>query len=134
MLVPTPDTLRSLFEAAARCVPEEACGLVVQEATGQQVYALPNLHPDPTSAFLFDTGVYLGLVGDALTHGRPALLWHSHPTTRPVPSREDQELLRLLRLPFLIVGVRVPVAYLYCLDGEIVRECAQYCRVSLVPV
>lgn len=129
-MTPTPDTLAALFESAARCAPHEACGLVMQEGSAQQVYALPNLHADALHHFQFDTSVYLGLVGDALTHGWTALLWHSHPTTRPVPSREDQDLMKLLRLPFLIVGVRVPVAYLYCLDRESVRECAKYCTIQ----
>ena len=94
-----------LHEHAAAEAPNECCGVVVlrdgvaeRYVRGRNALASPyryELDIDPTVWFLEDDGYELAV-------------FHSHPETKPIPSRTDRELAGLWSgRPFLIYGLKL---------------------------
>ena len=98
--------IRSELHAhAAEDAPNECCGVVVlrggvaeRYVRGRNALASPyryELEIDPNVWFLEDEGYELAV-------------FHSHPETKPIPSRTDRELAGLWSgRPFLIYGLKL---------------------------
>ena len=117
--------IAELRQQAQAGAPQEVCGFAfggshegyLEFYTSTRV---PNISADPTQEFLINGHLFRHA---ALLAERAHLilaLWHSHPVTRPTPSKEDFALIvQLATIPFIIVGVSQPVITIYeCEDGR----------------
>ena len=104
-MVISPEIRAELHAHAAEEAPNECCGVVVlrdgvaeRYVRGRNALASPyryELEIDPTVWFLEDDGYELAV-------------FHSHPETKPIPSRTDREHAGLWSgRPFLIYGLRL---------------------------
>src|SRR5256885_8538374 len=127
----TTSLQRELLRIAAQTAPHEACGVVFGCHDGERVlfYVVvntPNEAIDPVHEFVINPNVFHRAAQLAERMRLWVGVWHSHPTTRPHPSPQDKELLIILKVPFLIVGVHVPVITVYEYDEQIqAREAAK---------
>jgi proteasome lid subunit RPN8/RPN11 len=105
-----------MIDLAQTQAPSEACGAIWcngrNEAIGLK--ALRNQHETPTEGFAI-CPITVSLL--TFLHSWVAL-WHSHPNSRAVPSREDVDLMRRTDLPMVIVSLQgqVPDLRAYALD------------------
>ena len=115
MTIP-PNLIQQMIEIARAEAPKEACGVLWFNRHGEAVglKALRNSHETPTEGFAMCpiTVSLLTFLHDWVG------LWHSHPKTRAVPSREDLELMKRTDLPMVIVSLlgQVPDVRAYAID------------------
>ena len=92
-----PASLRARIVAEARAAfPDECCGLIVGERTGEAVRAVAvhptaNLAADPAAGFEIDPGAHIRL--RCALRGTPRRIvgcYHSHPNGRAEPSERDR--------------------------------------------
>lgn len=88
------DVLNAVWRTAATEWPRECCGLLLGPADESTriicVLAIPNTHPDPRRRFMLDPLSAAMAEREARTRGLQVVgYFHSHPTGRPIPSRED---------------------------------------------
>jgi proteasome lid subunit RPN8/RPN11 len=104
-VVISPEIRAELHAHAAEEAPNECCGVLLfrdgvaeRYVRGRNALASPyryELEIDPTVWFLEDEGYELAV-------------FHSHPETKPIPSRTDREHAGLWSgRPFLIYGLRL---------------------------
>jgi proteasome lid subunit RPN8/RPN11 len=89
----TRAVVTALMEEAARCYPEECCGLLLGEG-GCIDRAVPaaNVAAERTRHFEIDPAALLAAHRTARGGGPQVLgYFHSHPTGQPVPSAVDRE-------------------------------------------
>jgi proteasome lid subunit RPN8/RPN11 len=113
-------------------LPEEACGLIAGEVTGEikeikKVYLLTNI--DHTNEhFSIDPKEQLQAVKDMRANGLLLLgNWHSHPETPARPSEEDKRLAYDPNVSYLILSLmnrEEPVlkAFLISKEHEVTTE------------
>lgn len=77
----TNEMKRVMVDAAKRCHPKEACGVVA----GGHCYELPN-QSDDTGHFWLRAEDIARVAAD---HGGFTAVWHSHPSGVRTPSRTD---------------------------------------------
>ena len=105
MVVISREIRAELHAHAAEEAPNECCGVIVlrdgvaeRYVRGHNALASPyryELEIDPSVWFLEDDGYELAV-------------FHSHPETKPIPSRTDRELAGLWSgRPFLIYGLKL---------------------------
>jgi len=84
------DAIRQMVEHARACAPDEACGLIAsQEGVVTSVYRLANTDPGP-DRFTLDPTEHFAAVRDAEDQGWVISgVFHSHPSSAPIPSAED---------------------------------------------
>ncbi|CAK8741820.1 hypothetical protein SODG_005138 [Sodalis praecaptivus] len=79
--------LGPIREHVAREYPKEACGLIVQTATGARYLPCRNIHPSPTDHFTLSPDDY----AQAEVQGDIVMIVHSHPdVVRLLPSALDR--------------------------------------------
>jgi proteasome lid subunit RPN8/RPN11 len=79
------------------CQPKEACGALLGHIEGEQIHIseftpIPNTAVDPYHHFEFDGPEWINCV---LREAALIGIFHSHPTSSPVPSIEDLKRLQL---------------------------------------
>lgn len=80
-----------LIEARSSESPNEACGLLLQDATGLiEAVRTRNRSLQPETSFLIEPQALL----EAAVSGRLIGCWHTHPAGAAVPSASDQQALR----------------------------------------
>ncbi|CRL43721.1 hypothetical protein SGGMMB4_05253 [Sodalis glossinidius str. 'morsitans'] len=79
--------LGPIREHVVREYPKEACGLIVQTATGAHYLPCRNIHPSPTDHFTLAPDDY----AQAAVQGDIVMIVHSHPdVVRLLPSKLDR--------------------------------------------
>lgn len=82
--------IEKMVSHARRDFPNEACGIIGVNQHSQRVVPLPNVHPNPSSFFLFDTTDYIQCLNRLDDDGYYFYaVYHSHPRTPAYPSRSD---------------------------------------------
>lgn len=92
-VIAIPDeAMHTMVDHARAWAPNEACGLIVGvDGVVMKVYQLVNADPGP-DRFTLDPEEHFAAWQDATAHGWGILgLFHSHPTTPPIPSTADLE-------------------------------------------
>lgn len=87
--------------------PREACGIMTGRAgLVRRVFALRNVHSQPTTRFQIDPADQQVAMVDVLA-GRENLvaIYHSHPTTAAYPSQTDVEMAYYPESLYLIVSL-----------------------------
>jgi proteasome lid subunit RPN8/RPN11 len=85
-------TVADILGWASKHPDVEVCGLVWQSDTGQQVWPLPNVHPDPTKYYrTAPRDVRMAFEAMDRAGGQPLAWYHSHPGGKPDPSEEDMQ-------------------------------------------
>jgi len=113
----TEETQRILIEWSRQQAPNEACGILSYDTLRR----MRNVSPTPETAF-----ICAGL-GDVVLHNQAGYLndhleryaiWHSHPTSRAVPTRPDIDLMQETLVPMIIVSLAstVPEVAIFALD------------------
>lgn len=92
-IITIPDEeMLAMVNHARAWAPNEACGLIAgADDVVTQVYELANIDPGP-DRFTLDPEEHFAAWQDAAAHGWEIVgLFHSHPTTPPIPSITDLE-------------------------------------------
>lgn len=89
-----------MFEAAKRCAPREACGVVLKDGT---VIEITNVAPRE-GLFLMDTDELIAVYEK---YGDIDGVWHSHPKGHPEPSPEDYDAHPGGKMMFIVCGDEV---------------------------
>ena len=89
VIVPT-EAIEEMVAHAGACAPNEACGLVASNGgVVTKVYALTNTEHAP-DRFTLDPAEHFAAVRDAEGRGWAISgVFHSHPSSAPIPSTED---------------------------------------------
>ncbi len=93
-----PETLyHEMLEHARAELPNECCGMLMARTMAgeicrlEQVYRLVNALSSPTE-YLAEGDSLVSAVKHARQHGLDVVgFYHSHPTSRPIPSQKDRE-------------------------------------------
>lgn len=96
MFQPSEVHLAAIFDWAAKCAPQEACGVIANN----RFLPISNKATDFDS-FIFDAREYIAISRD---HEIEAIV-HSHVGWTPHPSDADRAMCEKLALPWLIVSV-----------------------------
>src|SRR5437016_662556 len=112
LLIPA-DVLNALMGHVLRELPNECCGLLAgaRSTDGAELqvsrgYALRNVADDPRTEFLSEPRDMFEAVRAMRTDETEILaVYHSHPTSEPVPSRKDIERSYAESVVTLIVGL-----------------------------
>ncbi|WP_158702659.1 Mov34/MPN/PAD-1 family protein [Paenibacillus faecalis] len=103
----TSEVLHKIREQTFSCLPEEACGVFLGNLSERGLrlddyIAIPNTATDPKLYFSLDPVVWTALL---FNEPRICGLYHSHPTSPPLPSIEDLKQLQsfggLLKVYFI---------------------------------
>jgi proteasome lid subunit RPN8/RPN11 len=131
LLIPA-DVLNAVMGHALRELPNECCGLLagVRSADGSELqvsrqFALRNVADDPRTEFLSEPRGMFEAVRTMRAEEIDVLaVYHSHPTSEPVPSRKDVERSYGDSVVTLIVGLDndPPLVRGWWLRGEGVHE------------
>ena len=111
-----PALLCDIEAAAARCDPDEACGLLVGRKQGAshtvtEVHVSRNIAAEPRHRFEVDPGLRLRLQRQARERCERVIgVFHSHPGGEPAPSETDRASIWEPDLIWLITGVHDGVA------------------------
>lgn len=88
--------LHRLQRYICSCLPKEACGALLGHTVRGQLHIsglipIPNVAADPYHQFEFDGATWVNCVMQ-----EPALIgiFHSHPTSAPIPSEHDSQHLQ----------------------------------------
>ncbi|MDP4097727.1 M67 family metallopeptidase [Paenibacillus sp. P96] len=103
--------LERLEQYVLSCLPQEGCGALLGHTERGNVHItefipIPNISPDPYHHFEFDGPTWVRCV---IQEQALIGIFHSHPSTAPVPSREDLQQLQLFgtgMIAYLITGAR----------------------------
>ena len=106
-----------MIEWSRQQAPNEACGILSYDTLRR----MRNVSPTPETAFICSGR------GDVVLHNQAGYLndhleryaiWHSHPTSRAVPTRPDIDLMRETLAPMIIVSLlpTVPEVAIFVLD------------------
>jgi len=101
------DVLRMMLAACERAYPAEACGMLGGAAfVATSHYAVANVAAQPAERFEMDPeGQRRALETMAERGERLLAIYHSHPSTAPVPSRADRAGAQGADVYHLIVGL-----------------------------
>ena len=110
---------RVLLDLSEMWAPEEACGLIVRDdPRGEycKVLCLQNTSREPEKRFELSAN---NVLSARIKYNHNYVFWHSHPITRPVPSKDDIRLIDLLKVPMIIVSLH-PVKQIhgYAFEGK----------------
>jgi proteasome lid subunit RPN8/RPN11 len=101
--------LEAIKAIGVEFAPEEACGILVQEAfTEWRVVQLQNRAPDPTTSYKIDPATIAQIVKSPEMWYQKTQVWHTHPGGMVGPSQGD--------LDYKAEGVRYVVVTIP--DGE----------------
>ena len=89
------DTIKTIYEHAAKAYPEECCGVVSAAGT---VVPLNNVADDPYNHFRVSAQDYLRFAEGAM------FMYHSHPDRPAVASEADRVVAERLRMPLMIIS------------------------------
>jgi proteasome lid subunit RPN8/RPN11 len=91
VIVPS-HALEEMVAHARACAPNEACGLIAsRDGAVVRVYPLTNTDRSP-DRFTLDAAEHYAVVRDAESNGSVISgVFHSHPTSEPIPSAADLE-------------------------------------------
>lgn len=115
----TAELRSDLLKQAREGAPAEVCGFAYGMYSNHVVtfdwgLLIPNTATNPQRAFEIDGSVFRRAYERAQLFGSQFAIWHSHPDSPPTPSKEDFALISQLSIiPFIIVGVTVPVITIY---------------------
>ena len=102
-----PDQIReAIVTHAETCAPEEACGLLAGDESGNltMAYCLTNIEHSPV-AYTIDPEEHFKAMRHAETNGWHLVgAFHSHPTTEPYPSTTDRALAMEPDWVYVIAG------------------------------
>lgn len=116
-----------MIEWSRQQAPNEACGILSYDTLRR----MRNVSPTPETAFicaglgevvLHNQAGYLTTIDHFQRRGNDTLkgyaIWHSHPTSRAVPTRPDIDLMRETLAPMIIVSLAstVPEVAIFALD------------------
>lgn len=110
-------TLKDAQAHAARCYPNESCGLIV-ERDGTEIYVeCENSHSKPSENFRISGEQFVA----AEDVGEVVAIVHSHPNSASTPSHADRVQCELSELPWHILSVGM-------VDGEPTFGTPGYCK------
>lgn len=111
------DALISLSKLWA---PDEACGYLVRVGEEfDRVLCYSNSSRSPQKNFNIRTTDYFDTM---ITHGfENVIIWHSHPTTRPNPSRDDLILMQQIKAKQLVIVGLYPIPMICLFEVEGMR-------------
>lgn len=116
---------RKMLAHCKEAFPDEACGILAgagAEATA--IYTLTNAEPSPVS-YLMDPAEQFGVMKDMRQKGLSMLaIFHSHPSSQPVPSSKDVELAFYDDVLYIIAGLASEEAVVkaYSIRDGLVQE------------
>ena len=128
MIVLPPPLLKAIVDAAEAAYPEECCGLLAGQETGDgdihvnRAQPSPNVtEADPRDSFLVDAKIQFDLMRD-LGDGPDRIVghYHSHPDHPAQPSERDRQTAFYPDHVWVIVGVdagRADAVAAYRLDS-----------------
>jgi len=96
----SPEVIQSVLSHATACIPREACGLVIETATGQEYRPCTNI-AEASDQFILDPDEY----ADIEDYYKILGIAHSHYGAPPSPSQADLVGCESSALPWLIVSV-----------------------------
>ncbi|MFM9282470.1 M67 family metallopeptidase [Paenibacillus jiagnxiensis] len=114
-----PSVLLDRLERYVRsCQPKEACGALLGHIEEEQLHIsefipIPNTAVDPYHHFEFDGPAWVNCV---MRETALIGIFHSHPTSSPVPSEEDLQHLQLFGAgltAYLITGAGNPSGFMF---------------------
>lgn len=115
----TTETQGILVEWSRRELPNEACGILSFDT----LRLMRNVAPHPEEQFVcagLGKVVLHNQKGYLNAHLKGYAIWHSHPRTRAVPTREDIDLMRETLVPLIIVSLlpTIPEISIFALDDH----------------
>lgn len=119
-----------LVNLARMWFPDEAVGYLVRLGGDDfnRVHCIPNMSSSPATTFSMRTS---DLYDAMIRYGfNDVILWHSHPRTRPLPSRDDMVMMTQIKSRHLaIVGLHpFPIICLYEMQRERLVQVVKYRR------
>lgn len=101
------NVLHEMIAACQKVYPNEACGLLGgRQDLAFSHYPLQNVAASPIDSFLGDRDDHIAAVRQMEFRGESLVaIYHSHPKTAPVPSREDIEQATYPKTPYVIVSL-----------------------------
>lgn len=92
VLIVADSAIQEMVDHAAACAPNEACGLIAsQDGVVTKVYQLTNTEQAP-DRFTLDPAEHFAAVREAEDQGWAISgIFHSHPSSAPIPSVADLE-------------------------------------------
>lgn len=103
--------VQAIVEQAKAAAPLEDCGLIAGSTDGiaQQIYPIPNRSDKPTQHFDMEPVALLRAYKQIEAAGQTLLaVYHSHPTSDPIPSPADirDAMLNMPNVAHLIVSLK----------------------------
>lgn len=95
------ETLEAAQAHAAKCYPQESCGLIVMAPDGERYVPCDNTHGKPTEHFRLSGEQF----AEAEDIGEVKAVVHSHPNASGQPSHADRVQCELSELPWHILSV-----------------------------
>lgn len=126
----TEEDYQKMIAHATAQLPNEACGLIAGEITGEEkqikkVYLLTNIDQSKEH-FSLDAKEQLAAIKDMRSQGIvPLGNWHSHPETPSRPSEEDIRLAYDKNASYLILSLMEPgnpVLHSFHIENGIARK------------
>ncbi len=104
----TPDQAKTIAAHARAEQPREACGLIAGKGERAiEIIAIPNVARDPQHTYYMDERSLAAALTSLDTRGLELIgLYHSHPTSNPIPSPTDIRQASYPDTPYLIVGLK----------------------------
>lgn len=109
---------------AEACAPEEACGLLAGDESGNltMAYCLTNIEHSPV-AYTVDPEEHFRAMRHAEANGWQLVgVFHSHPRSEPFPSATDLRLAAEPDWVYVIVGNKAKVRAYHLESGSVVEE------------
>lgn len=97
---------------------QEVCGYILPDGNcGGSVHLVTNIASDPANYFEMDNWSVRHLC--ITIPDNDLVFWHSHPVSRPIPSKEDIDFIQRTARPHVIIGFRpFPMICLYGFEGK----------------
>lgn len=95
--------------------PKECCGYLLGRMEGEsnvveEVFAMQNTHPQPKEHFSFSSKEQLKVLRE-YSHLQIIGIYHSHPSSDPIPSQEDEEYMYFQTYSNLIISLKNGITF-----------------------
>lgn len=104
-----------ILSHAKEQAPKECCGYLLGRREGEsnvveEVFPMQNTHPQPKEHFSFSPKEQLRVLRE-YSHLQIIGIYHSHPSSDPIPSQEDKEYMYFETYSNLILSLKNGIAF-----------------------